>query len=338
MPKAYGRDRLEERPDGTLALSSLRDKGWSGRDESGPVPRPGAAVRWDDTLFEVVSVEPTASGGHRYTLAPWDDRLLVRGAISEYGPDAGPGTSTLPAATPRPVAARRDRRGWASLPEPARLLLVGLAPTALLWWFFPVRVMGEGMSFLVHEGGHTVAAWLLGCFALPAVVMTLTFEQNRAAAALVWAGLGALAWRCRRAYGWNVILGVLVALYPVIAFTRLHLDAISLAGHGAEAVGVAVLFWRALRGGLFAEWERPVSSMLAWWVWIRNLRLFGGIVVSPEMRTDYLTVAITGENDLVTVAKALGTPLPALAAVCFVATLLVPLAAIAVSWRPREKT
>ena len=119
MPKAYGRDRLEERPDGTLALSSLRDKGWSGRDESGPVPRPGTAVRWDDALFEVVSAEATASGGHRYTLAPWDDRLLVRAAISEYGPDAGPGTSTLPAATPRPVAARRDRLGWASLPEPA---------------------------------------------------------------------------------------------------------------------------------------------------------------------------------------------------------------------------
>jgi uncharacterized membrane protein len=39
----------------------------------------------------------------------------------------------------------------------------------------------------------------------------------------------------------------------------------------------------------------------------------------------------------VTVARALGTPLPALAAVCFLATLLVPLAAIAVSWRPREE-
>jgi hypothetical protein len=291
------------------------------------VPRPGTAVLWDGALYEVVEAEITASGGFRYTLAPWDERLVVRGTPAAYGAEAPPG----------PLERPPHARGFRGLPKQVRLLVIGLLPTALLWWFFPVHALGEGMSFFIHESGHTLAAWSLGCFAVPAVIMTLTFDQNRAAAAMVWAGLLFAAWKNRELHGWKVVLATLAALYPIVAFTRLHLDAISLAGHGAEAVGVAILFWRALAGGQFAEWERPVCSMLAWWVWIRNLRLFAGIVFSSEARTDYLTIAITGENDLVTVAKAHGLSLTSLAFVCLLLTLAIPIAALALSWR-REET
>src|SRR5512143_988669 len=86
MPRPLGRDRLEPTGDGTVVLLSLRPKGWSGREEGGPRSpvRPGTAVRWDGELFEVLRVEPRASGGWRHVLAPWDERNLVRSVV-EYG-------------------------------------------------------------------------------------------------------------------------------------------------------------------------------------------------------------------------------------------------------------
>jgi hypothetical protein len=57
-------------------------KSWTAR-----VPRtltsaehPGTAVDWDGALYEVREAEPTADGGMRYALAPWEDRHAVRRA------------------------------------------------------------------------------------------------------------------------------------------------------------------------------------------------------------------------------------------------------------------
>ena len=72
-------------------------------------------MRWDGELYEVLSVEPRASGGFRHVLAPWDDRLLVRNLV-EYGvreterPDADSGRAPVAVAEPRPPARARRRR------------------------------------------------------------------------------------------------------------------------------------------------------------------------------------------------------------------------------------
>src|SRR5512147_1668900 len=86
MPRPLGRDRLEPTTDGTVVLLALRPKPWKGREEVSPrAPAvPGTAVRWDGELFEVLGVEPRASGGWRHVLAPWDDRYIVRNLV-EYG-------------------------------------------------------------------------------------------------------------------------------------------------------------------------------------------------------------------------------------------------------------
>ena len=63
--------------------------------------------------------------------------------------------------------------------------------------------MGEGISFFVHELGHTLVAWFFGCSAMPAIVMTIVFAQSRVFAALVWCGLVFLAVKYRRAPRWN---------------------------------------------------------------------------------------------------------------------------------------
>ena len=77
---------------------------------------------------------------------------------------------------------------WRALSPAVRALVVAFVPSVLFGWFFPFRVMGEGISFLVHELGHTFVAWFFGCSAMPAIVMTIVFAQSRVFAALVWGG------------------------------------------------------------------------------------------------------------------------------------------------------
>jgi len=369
-PRPTGRDRLEPTTDGTVVLLSLRPKGWSGREEGGPrAPvRPGTAVRWDGDLWEVLRVEPRAGGGWRHVLAPWDERNLVR-SVLEYGEAGGtaeseaalpaadpprdsggaggiaassspgpaaPGVAQPPPAPPPPRPRATGAEGvaaaWAALAPGVRALLVAFVPSVLLGWFFPFRVMGEGISFFVHELGHTFVAWFFGCTALPAIVMTVVFEQNRGVAALVWGGLVFLAVRYRRAPRWNLVFAAVALLYPLFAFTKAHVTAFDLGGHLAEAAFAAWAFQRVVRSER-PEWERVVWAFFAFYVVARNVKLFGGVAFSAAARTDYLTVAITGQNDLVKVAATTGVALTTLAFLVALLFLAVPLGALALSFR-----
>ena len=370
MPRPAGRDRLEPTSDETVVLLSLRPKGWSGREEGGPrAPlRPGTAVRWEGDLWEVLLVEPRAGGGWRHVLAPWDERNLVRSVV-EYGaagepvasevaaPAAEPlrpsdggggvGVSSLPvpaapgATEPSPASpstkpevrgAQRVAAAWAALAPGVRALVAAFVPSILLGWFFPFRVMGEGISFFVHELGHTFVAWFFGCTALPAIVMTVVFEQNRAVAGLVWGGLVFLAVRYRRASRWNLAFAAVALLYPLLAFTKAHVTAFDLGGHLAEAAFAAWAFRRVVRSER-PEWERVVWGFFAFYLVARNVKLFGGVAFSAAARTDYLTVAIAGQNDLVKVAATTGVALTTLAFLTALLFLVVPPAALGLAFR-----
>jgi hypothetical protein len=197
----------------------------------------------------------------------------------------------------------------------------------VLGGIFPFHLMGEGMSFLIHELGHTAVSILFGSMAVPAVILTITFEQSRLAAGLIWAGL---AWLAVRAWSsrWprGLLAGVVLAAaaYPFLAFTPLHVDAILAGGHLAEAVVAAFFFLRAEGSPTFAGWERPVYSFFAWYLWRRSAWLFWGVATDVQARTDYLTVAIAGENDLVKIANRHGLQLESLAIAAFVVVAAVP--------------
>ncbi len=352
MPRPLGRDRLEPTADGTVVLLSLRPKPWKGREEGSPrAPLvPGTAVRWDGELYEVLSVEGRASGGFRHVLALWDDRYLVR-TLVEYGdgnerppgePVAAPPAPEPPspdtpaspaaAAAPLPTPPAGAAISWKALSPAVRALVVAFVPSVLLGWFFPFRVMGEGISFLVHELGHTLVAWFFGCSALPAIVLTVVFEQSRVAAALVWGALVLLAVKSRRAPGWNALFVSVAVLYPTVAFTKAHVSAFDLGGHLAEVAFAAWAFRRAVRGGK-AEWERPVWAFFAFYLVARNVKLFGGVALSASARTDYQTIAIAGQNDMVKFAATTGIPLTAIAAATALVFLVVPLASLVLAFR-----
>lgn len=355
MPRPLGRDRLEPTTDGTIVLLALRPKPWKGREEVSPrAPLvPGTAVRWEGELYEVLSVEPRPSGGYRHVLAHWDDRYLVRNLV-EYGvgneaprgetevepqaPEAVPASASAPPPVARPSAAPAAAgpgASWNTLPAAVRALVVAFVPSILLGWFFPFRVMGEGISFLVHELGHTLVAWFFGCSALPAIVLTVVFAQSRVVAAIVWGALVFLAVKYRRAPGWNALFISVAVLYPFVAFTQAHVSAFDLGGHLAELAFASWAFRRAVRGGR-AEWERPVWAFFAFYLVARNVKLFGGVALSASARTDYLTVAIAGQNDMVKIAERTGVSLTAIAAVTAVVFLAAPLASLVLAFRDPE--
>ena len=341
MPEPHGRDRVALLDNGQISLGSLRPKGWEGRDGSvGPVVRPGTAVQWDDALYEVLRVEPSPAGGTRYLLALWEDRLLVRSVVT-YGRDhagvvAAPPGSLSPVASSAADSGDVKGWGWSRLPRPLAVLILGGAPALLLGWFLPVRILGEGMSAFVHELGHAAVAILFGRLAVPAVILTVTFEQSVLAAGAIWAGLLFVCWYFRDfrdLRSTRFLLWGLAALYPFLAFTPLHLDLIHVAGHGAEVVIAAFFLYRALTGGLFAEAERPVYAFFAVYLWLRNARLFLGVATDPVARTDYLSIAITGENDLVKVASGHHLELSAVAFVAFLVAALLPAFALLLAVR-----
>lgn len=340
MPRPLGRDRLEPSSDGTVLLLSLRPKPWKSREEAsaeGPTLA-GTAVQWDGELYELLRVERREAGGFRHVLAPWDERLLVRSCVEYRGEESAPSVEAAevfgpPGSSGAAVAAvpGAGRDAWSRLPRPVRDLTLGFVPAVLLGWLFPFRIMREGISFLVHELGHTLAGWLFGCTALPAVVITIAFDQVLAAAVLIWGGLAWAAFRYRRVKPWNAILLAAAVVYPFLAFTKAYLTVFDLGGHLAEALFCAF----ALRRALDAErpaWERPVWAFLGFALAARNVGLFAGVAASASARTDYLTIAIAGRNDLVKVADTTGIALETLAALTALVFVGVTVGVLAARW------
>ena len=77
---AYGSDRVEAGPSGSVLLSCAVAKGWIARSSRGATraEHPGTAVRWESEIFEVVEVVAAAGHGVRYRLEPWDPRHAMR--------------------------------------------------------------------------------------------------------------------------------------------------------------------------------------------------------------------------------------------------------------------
>ncbi len=221
---------------------------------------------------------------------------------------------------------------WRALTPGVRALLLAFVPSVLFGWFFPFRVIGEGISFFVHELGHTFVAWFFGCSAMPAIVMTIVFAQSRVFAALVWGALVFIAVKYRHAPRWNVGLAALALAYPLVAFTPAHVTAFDIGGHLAEVAFAAWAFRRAVRGER-PEWELPVWAFFAFYLVVRNVKLFGGVVLSAAARTDYQTIAIAGQNDMVKVAATTGLSLTTIAAFTALVFLAVPLGALFLALR-----
>ncbi|HQR46155.1 MAG TPA: hypothetical protein PK598_09100 [Thermoanaerobaculia bacterium] len=235
-----------------------------------------------------------------------------------------------PLASRAPAGARTARRRFLALGAAALVAL-------LLGRVFPVSLVAGGISLLVHELGHTAASILFGSFAVPAVVLTVTFEQTLLSVLGVWALLLIALWRFRSVKAFAIPFGAFCAIYPFLARSPLHVSLITLAGHGAEVGCAAFFLFRAAAGELEREWERPGWALLGFLLWFRNVALAWGLRTSREARTDYLTVSFAGDNDFVRIAKSSGLPLESVGGLFLLVAVAVPAAALAAALLRRDE-
>jgi hypothetical protein len=196
------------------------------------------------------------------------------------------------------------------MPRSVFYLLLGVPLAVLFTWGPVMRYAGWFLKSLVHEMGHTAAAWFLGCPAFPAIRLdghaaAMHSEQVLLLTAAVWAGLayGVFHFRTRRSL--LIIFLAAAAHYPLLAYTGFREVAHLAAGHLGELVFATIFFWRALSGGFVnSEVERPVYAMLGWFWMGGNLFLFGSLVLSEASRQwYYLNGSFGMRNDFIRLAE-----------------------------------
>jgi len=116
MPAAHGEDLASPAGEG-WRLECARAKAWTPRSRATRTSpeHPGTAVRWDGSLFEVVSLSRAAGGSVIYVLEPWADSHTIR-RLEEYSEESE-------------AAGRADRMDQARRALRRRVLLV-LSPLA----------------------------------------------------------------------------------------------------------------------------------------------------------------------------------------------------------------
>jgi len=221
----------------------------------------------------------------------------------------------------------------AGLERKRRLQILGGTGLAalLLGRIFPLSIVSDGISALVHELGHTAVSIFFGRFALPAVILTLTFEQTLLSVLAIWGLLLLALWRFRAYRAFAIPFGTLCAVYPFLARSPLHVSLIVLGGHAAEIGCAAYFLFRAAAGDLEREWERPGWAFLGWLLWLRNVSLAWRLKTSAEARTDYLSISFSGDNDFVRISKSSGLPLETVGGLFLLVAVAVPALALAYS-------
>lgn len=228
--------------------------------------------------------------------------------------------------------------------SPAAAALALGAPLALLFLLPVLRFAGWFLRSLVHEIGHTAAAWAFGCPAFPAIRLdghAAAFHRDQVLllALLVWAALAWAAWRWRGAPRLRVVLFPAAALYPLLAFTGAREAIHILAGHLGELAFAGIFFHRALTGGFSGiSAERPLYAALAWF-WSAGVFLLGaGLLFSSSARASYSANRSFGiVNDLERLAAMTGIPLGGLAFLLMLLALL----PLPIAWflsRPRTRS
>ena len=226
------------------------------------------------------------------------------------------------------------------MPATLAYLLFG-ALLAPVFTFTPfLQYMGWFLSSLVHEIGHTVAALVVGCSAVPAIRLdghaaTTHGPQARVLAFATWAALGFLAWKLRRRRLARIALACGIVIYPAIAFTEYKEAWHLLGGHLGEIAFATLFFWRALSGGFTqSHSERITYACVAWFFVGSNAWLSGGLIWSQRVQHWYANNGSFGlTNDYIRLARdVLGCRLESVAFAMLVVTLLALPAALGLIW------
>lgn len=253
-----------------------------------------------------------------------------------------------PAASPAPAQEDRFRPPPLSGPAPAPraalaphlVLLAGLVLAPVFALTPILQYMAWFLASLVHEVGHCVVAWFTGHPAVPAIRLdghaaAVHRPQSLALVAAVAIVLGWAFWMVRARPVARVLVGALVVLLPILAFTDAFHTVHLLGGHLGELAFGAVFLVRAVEGG-FTESpaERITSACVGFMLVGRNVLHTFGLMTDAAARATYAGNGSFGlTNDYIRVARDhWHTSLEQVALVMFVMACLTPFVAAGVIW------
>ncbi|RMH65430.1 MAG: hypothetical protein D6676_07520 [Cyanobacteria bacterium J003] len=212
-----------------------------------------------------------------------------------------------------PTPPRREEFGIPVQPlstQDGQGIAAGLGLSLLLLASEQVTFLLSPLVTLVHELGHAVMAWLFGYPAVPAFDFRygggVTLHGDRAGGfvLLIYAGLLALAYFYRQNRLTLICLGVLTLLYSLVAFSPIHEMLFVAMGHGFELIFAVIFLYRALSGwGCRYPVERPLYSMLGFFIVFFNMRFAWQLQFNPVFREMYLMGKGGIDHDFVRLAR-----------------------------------
>ncbi len=222
------------------------------------------------------------------------------------------------------------------------VLIGGVLAALVLAFPFP-RFVFSYMGILLHEFGHTVAAWLFGYPAIPAFNFAhgggvTSIEDRQWPLMLLWlAGVCWLLWRYRHHRPAWPLLALPTALYLALAVTRVHEIVITFMGHGMELTIAGVFLYRALSGSAVRHAiERPLYAFLGLFLIVGEMGFAWGLATNRTKQIEY-GIELSGiPNDWLRIADRLGTDLPT-AAGAYLFLTPIPVALAYVFFRYRER-
>lgn len=179
-------------------------------------------------------------------------------------------------------------------PAARRALIVG-GGLALVVYAVPfLRFVFHVLITLVHELGHTIAAWAFGIPAIPAFDFVygggVTIHQGRSGGLmiLIYTAFAVVAYWLRAERGYLIAFTVWVAAYTLAAFTPVH-EAIEVAmGHGSELIFAGIFLYRALDGrACRVPAERPLYAFCAFFILLCDVVFAVGLLTSAGRVADY---------------------------------------------------
>ena len=206
------------------------------------------------------------------------------------------------------------------------------------------RVVFHPLATLVHELGHTVANWVFGRPAIPALDfvhgggLTWSQDRSRVLVALIAAGWVWAVFALRRRPRAAVTVAILAALWCVMLASSTDDVVILVAGHAFELLFATLFLYRAVTGrGTRRAADRGAHAFAGVFVWLTALGFAWALTYRPEARIDYEAAKGGGAwMDLSQVARDhAGVTLERVAAGYLFLVLLVPAAVWAV-WRARR--
>ncbi len=225
-----------------------------------------------------------------------------------------------------------------SFESPAGQLAIG-AVVAIFLYVLTCGIFDTGVHCFFHEGGgHMVVAWFFGMPAIPSAYYTHVSEQHTVLVLAVWAALGVAAYCFREKKTLALTLGGAAVLYPLLAFTKWSQVLMLAGGHGGEIFWGSFFLYRAVRGGIYNEGERPLYASLGWLLAIGNVVLFTRLLTSPSYRSQYESIAVTEEgNDFCRVAEILHASLRGVSFPMLLLALAAPATGILLGFRARRE-